>query len=128
MQSTRHKVLIVDDSEICRDTAKLMLGELGYEVIALSTPIGFSLHLMTHRPDIALVDISMPALQGNHLVDIAHKHGTAEICPIVLFSGRPAKELQRVAQLCGADGYISKDSDWSTIARTIGTIIRRPRS
>lgn len=127
MPLPRRKVLIVDDSEICRDTAKLMLGELGFEVIALATPIGFNSQLMAHRPDIALVDISMPALQGNQLVDIAHKHGTAGICPIVLFSSRPQSELERLAQQCGANGYISKDSDWKTIGRTIGNIIRRPR-
>jgi DNA-binding NarL/FixJ family response regulator len=127
MVTARPKVLIVDDSEICRDTAKLMLGEMGFDVIALASPIGFNMRLMSHRPDIALVDIGMPTLQGNHLVDIAHKHGTVEICPIVLFSGRPESELERVAQMCGADGYISKDSDWKTIGQQIDGMIRKPR-
>jgi DNA-binding response OmpR family regulator len=120
-------VLIVDDSEICRDTAKLMLGELGLEVITLDTPIGFSMKLMSLRPDIALVDVGMPALQGTQLVDIAHRRGTSEICPIILFSDRARNELEGLANRCGADGYISKADDWPTIARTILTIIRRPR-
>jgi DNA-binding response OmpR family regulator len=127
MSSRRHRVLVVDDSEICRDTAKLMLGELGLDVIALDTPIGFSMKLMSLRPDVALVDVSMPALQGNQLVDIAHRRGTAEICPIILFSDRSRSELESLANRCGADGYICKGDDWQAIARAIVGFIRRPR-
>lgn len=117
----------MDDSPICRDTAVLMLGDIGFEVIPLASPIGFNTRLREHRPDIALVDIGMPALQGNLLVDIAHRLGTVKICPILLFSGRSRIELERLSQLCGADGYISKDCDWRTIGRIIQTHIRRSR-
>lgn len=127
MSVQRHKILVVDDSEICRDTAKVMLTELGFEVITLDTPLGFSSNLMAHQPDIALVDVSMPALQGNQLVDIARRRGMSAICPILLFSSRPRDELKQLVMQCGADGFISKSEDWPIISRAILNFIRQTR-
>ena len=79
MSAKQIRVLIVDDSEICCETAKLMLEEEGLEVFTLSTPIGFSANLQNLRPDIALVDVAMPAMRGNQLVDIANRRGAAAV-------------------------------------------------
>lgn len=127
MTNRRIRVLVVDDSQICRDTAQLMLGEAGMEVLILDTPFRFGMKLLSLRPDIALVDVGMPALGGNQLVDLAHRRGLSEICPIVLFSDRPARELEQVMNQCGADGFISKSDDWPTITRTISALVRRRR-
>ena len=64
---TRQKIIVVDDSEICRDTAQLMLEEAGFEVITLGSPLGFSKTLLAEKPHLALVDVSMPALKGNRI-------------------------------------------------------------
>lgn len=125
MSANRIKVLVIDDSEICCETAKLMLTEEGFDVITLSTPIGFSVNLLTLRPDIALVDVSMPAIRGNQLVEIAHRHGASEVCPVILFSDRKRSELEALAQSCGAAGVISKSDDWRSIARAIHGFVRR---
>ena len=119
------RVLIVDDSEICRDTAKLMLEDLGFEVFTLETPLGFSGTLRKLRPDIALVDVGMPGLQGDRLVQIAHRHGAGEICPVILFSERKRAELDALAELCGASGAISKSDNWAGIANEIRALVRR---
>lgn len=129
MNNHRYKVVILDDSEICRATAKLMLEEQGFVVIPLSSPLKFGVTLRSEQPDIALLDVGMPALQGNQTVSLANRYGLAKLCPLVLFSDRPAAELATLVKQCGADGYISKSSDWTTIGESLLRFIRaRPAS
>ena len=116
MSAKQIRVLIVDDSEICCETAKLMLEEEGLEVFTLSTPIGFSANLQNLRPDIALVDVAMPAMRGNQLVDIANRRGAAAVCPVILFSDRKCSELDLLAKSCGATGVICKSDRISFVS------------
>ena len=127
MTAKRITVLVVDDSAICRETARLMLGELGFHVLTLDTPLGFSGTVLKLRPDVALVDVGMPGLQGNQLVEIANRHGAGAICPVILFSDRKRVELEALASTCGAAGAINKSDNWPGIARELHLIIRRWR-
>src|SRR5262245_63721234 len=124
VQGQRRKILIVDDSEVCLDLARLALEERGHEVVTLTTPLGFSSMLSRERPDLALVDVLMPALQGHQLIEIAKRYALPH-CPLVLFTSRPEKELAALASSCGAAGYIVKTSDWEAFVRAVETYLDR---
>lgn len=123
----RMKILLVDDSEICRDTSQMMLEAAGFEVVALSSPLGFSKALLKEKPDIALVDVGMPALQGDQLVSYARRFGAKQGCPIVLFSAQSEPKLAALVETCGADGYIKKSDDWPATVRAILSYKSRSR-
>jgi DNA-binding NarL/FixJ family response regulator len=127
MSTRKLKVIIVDDSEFCRESARLNLEDAGFEVITLGSPIGFSQKLLETTPSIALVDFSMPGLKGDQLVQIARRAIKSTSCPIVLFSDQPERTLSHLAKSCGADGYICKSDDWPAIIRSIQSFISRPR-
>ena len=110
MTKRRVKVLVVDDSEIIRHFVRLVLEDAGYEVIGLDSPTGFSRTMMLEKPDLVLMDVSMPALSGDRLVDIAQRSGLP-LCPIVLYSDRSEAELGRLVAECGTAGYIRKSQD-----------------
>ena len=113
------KILLVDDSEFCRDMAQLMLSQAGFTVLTISSPLGFSKTLLQEKPDLALVDVSMPALNGDLLVNVARPFGVRQGCPILLFSAQPEEKLAALATSCGADGFIRKSDDWPAIIRAI---------
>ncbi len=119
------KVVVLDDSEICRATTKLMLEEQGFVVVPLSSPLKFSGTMKKEQPDIALIDVGMPALQGPQLVSAANRTGVAQSCPMVLFSDRPADELTTLASQCGAAGFIRKSDDWEQIGAEVRGFIQR---
>jgi DNA-binding NtrC family response regulator len=126
MSRRRAKILIVDDSQIMREFVQTILADEGYEVIGLDSPTGFSRTLVQEKPDLVLMDVSMPALSGDKLVEIALRSGLHH-CPIVLYSDRTDAELAALADECGAAGYIRKSQDPSLL----GLKIRRflpPRS
>jgi CheY-like chemotaxis protein len=110
MSATKRRILVVDDSEICRELVKLLLQSRGYDVITLDSPFGFGAAVAREQPDLVLVDVNMPALPGGKLVEVALQKGILS-CPIVFHSDRPARELQSLVLSTGASGFISKTND-----------------
>lgn len=107
----RLKILIVDDSASVQDAARWILESAGYEVIAIQTPFAFVQTLNAEKPALVLMDVSMPGLRGDALVQIAGRYD-GHRCPIVLFSAQPIEELERIVESSvGVAGYIPKSLD-----------------
>lgn len=118
MSSLGRKILIVDDSEIVRETVSLLLRAQGYDVIALEGPQGFARALLEHQPALILMDVAMSSMRGDRLAEVAQQSGLSS-CPIVLFSSQPDHELERLSKDCGAAGYIRKTGNASILEREI---------
>lgn len=114
----RPKVLVVDDNEVCRAVVRETLEEDGFDVIELGSPVGVSSVVNHERPDVVLMDVEMPALEGDKAVEILLKHRLHE-CKILLYSGRSAAELERLARSCGAAGFVPKTVTDAALAEAI---------
>jgi DNA-binding response OmpR family regulator len=110
MSIAQRTILVVDDSEICRETVRYVLQSRGYEVVTVDSPFSFGSALSRSQPDLVLVDANMPALQGDKLVAVAIQNELCS-CPIVFHSDRPVEELQALVKSSGASGYIQKTSN-----------------
>jgi chemosensory pili system protein ChpA (sensor histidine kinase/response regulator) len=115
---TRSKILLVDDSNLCRTMTSEVLSRSGFDVVAIRSPLGFSIALYEQEPDLALVDVSMPAFNGDQMV-LTAKRSLRNLCPIIFYSERPEEELAALVERCGAAGYIRKSDDWAGIVATI---------
>lgn len=120
----KYKVLIVDDSQLVLAMTNAALERIGVTVVALSSPIGFTKVLQDERPDLALIDVSMPALRGDQLAEMIHRRLPTS-CPMVLFSERPEEELARLATTCGAAGFIRKSSNWAEMTGAILSFLEK---
>jgi CheY-like chemotaxis protein len=113
-------VVVVDDSEIVLEQVKYVLEGHGITVVTVNSPFGLSGALLRELPDLALVDITMPGLQGDKLVEIVMRHhDRSRQCPIVLYSDRPTEQLQTLAKSCGAAGFIRKTGDEAQLVRSV---------
>jgi len=113
--AAKRKIILLDDSAIVREMTAATLEDAGYEVISLDNPFSFSVVLGREKPDLVLVDVGMPALQGDPLVKITNGYKGLHKCPMVLFSDRSANELSILASSCGAAGFIRKTSNSETL-------------
>ena len=114
------RILVVDDSPICLDMMSLILEEGGYEVFTVGSPFALSSALTQHAPDLVLVDVNMPGLSGDKLVEITLRNRPANrVCPIVLHSDKSDMELLALAETSGAAGYIRKTSDAEVVLRQV---------
>jgi CheY-like chemotaxis protein len=119
---TRTKILIVDDSALVREAVALILEERGYDVVSMDSVFSFAQTLNSEKPDLVLIDVMMPAMNGDKLVEIARKH-TTRACPMVLFSDRGVADLERLAQACGAAGFIQKTGNPEILARSVASYL-----
>src|SRR6478735_4749704 len=116
------KILVVDDSDLCRDLTRMMLEDRGYVVVTLDSGLGLSRALGREKPDLVLLDVTMPAVSGTQIVEVTRQHKLHR-CPIVLFSDRPPNELSVLARNCGAAGFIPKTSDADSLAASVGRFL-----
>jgi DNA-binding response OmpR family regulator len=122
VDSKRKKIVLLDDSDLIRDLVRETLQENGYDVVDTNTPFGFSNLLRRENPDLALLDVTMPTLRGDKLAEIAINHGVG--CPIVLFSDRPAAELEAMVKSVKAAGYIRKSGDMDEVLRSVQRFLK----
>lgn len=122
MNAPRRRVLFVDDSETCREVVKQQLQLRGYDVTTIDSPFGFGATVARINPDLVLVDVYMPALDGGKLVEVAIQKGICS-CPIVFLSERPVRELQSLVLSTKAAGFIVKTADGDELARQVAEYI-----
>ena len=119
MNRRRAKVLLVDDNAVIRKAATAVLQEQGFDVIVLEGSAGFVTTMVRQRPDLVLMDVELPTMTGDKLVEMVKGSGLAA-CPMVLFSNRRSEaELATLARQCGASGYIRKPDDVALIGEQI---------
>jgi excisionase family DNA binding protein len=104
-------VLIVDDDERLREYVRVNLEMEGYTVHeAASANEGMGV-LDEVRPDLVLLDVMMPEVDGWEMLQRMHdRHGVGSI-PVVMFSGKVDERAATEAAERGAQGFIGKPFD-----------------
>lgn len=115
----KQKVLIVDDSLLILEIYKNILESEGFEVITSNTPFGTVSLIASEKPNIVLLDVFMPGLSGDRLVTVVRKDKNLNNTKLLLFSDRPAEELQSITTSCNADGFIRKSRDHTEVAQSV---------
>lgn len=111
-EATARRILVADDEPLIRLDLREMLATLGYDVVGEASDGATAVKLAreTH-PDLVIMDIQMPELDGLEAARIL----TAEnIAPVLLLTAYSQKELVERAQQAGVVGYLVKpfrDSD-----------------
>lgn len=112
------KILLLDDSRLVLAATKLALEADGHAVTSVDEPARFFAALSSEKPDLALVDVSMPGMEGDAVVWIARAH-QLHACPILFYSAKSEAELKALAATSGVDGYICKTLDEDELRRKV---------
>ena len=111
------KVLIADDEPIIRLDLRQMLESLDYEVVAEAGNGKEAVDLARlHNPDVCILDVKMPVMDGIEAVDIITEES---IAPTILLTAYSDKELINRAQAAGVFAYLVKPFKPSDLAPTI---------
>jgi DNA-binding NarL/FixJ family response regulator len=122
------RVLIVDDQPFVVAGLKAYLELDGMAVSVHNSLITLPLVVREFDPDVILLDLSMPALSGTALFAKGPRPLLRSDAPVVLFSGRDARELSRLTEELGAAGFLPKDSNPEDASRRIATWIAHRRA
>lgn len=103
---TQTRILIADDESIIRMNLREMLSQQGYDVIAEASTGAMAVELARKtRPDLILLDIKMPDMDG---LDAAKLIFDERIAPVVLLTAYSDEELIDKAKAAGVCGYLVK--------------------
>jgi excisionase family DNA binding protein len=104
-------VLIVDDDERLREYVRVNLDMEGYTVHEAGSAEEGMKVLDELRPDLVLLDVMMPKVDGWEMLQLMHeRHGVGSI-PVVMFSGKVDEAVADQAAERGAQGFIGKPFD-----------------
>lgn len=107
------RVLIADDHALVREGVRAILANEGdMEIVATAEDGQEAVELIDeHHPDVVVMDISMPRLNGIHATEVIHRSGAST--GIVILSMHANAALVSQALRMGARGYVlkSKASD-----------------
>ena len=84
---SRHRILIVDDEAAVADSLQLILSSRSYEVRAVYSAEEAIDILGEWRPDLAMIDVMLPQMNGIELAGILS--GNCPQCRLLLISGHP---------------------------------------
>lgn len=115
-------ILLVDDDALLRRSLVLSLEEAGYRASAAATAEGALALATRDRPDLVLLDIGLPGMDG---LDALHHFQSRIGVPVIFLTAR-RRELDEVLGLqLGADDYITKPFDKDVLLARIKTVLRR---
>src|SRR5262245_42408166 len=115
----RHKVLIIDDDEAIVEAVRYNLQKAGYRVVSHTKSLGTMSTIMDERPDLILLDIKMPLLDGPMLCRLVQKNQMLSKTPILLYSSLNEKQLSKSAAECKVQDYINKSSGMTQVIKKV---------
>jgi response regulator NasT len=111
------RVVVAEDEAIIRMDLRELLQEEGYEVVAECGRGDQALERIKElRPDVALLDIKMPGMDG---ITLARRINEDRICPVVLVTAFSQRELIDEATDAGVHGYVVKPFEASDLVPAI---------
>ena len=121
------KVLIVDDEEEIRELLKKKLGQNKYEAITASGGQEALDICKTDKPDLILLDIAMPLMDGYETCEKLKQDKATRDIPVLFLTAKdlnPQAAIERCQSL-GASGYLPKPSTIKELLDKIEEIIGR---
>ena len=102
------KVMVIDDSKTIRRTAETLLKKEGFEVITATDGFEALSMIADHQPDLILLDIMMPRLDGYQTCALIKHHRVFRHTPVVMLSSKDGLFDRARGRVVGSDNYITK--------------------
>jgi DNA-binding NarL/FixJ family response regulator len=117
------RVLIVDDHPLTRDALSALLEQQGFEVVGEAADGEEAVAaLREHHPDVLLLDLTMPGLDG--LAALPKIREEAPACEVVVLTASDTEENLLAAIRAGASGYLLKTEPPERIAVFLRSVVR----
>jgi CheY-like chemotaxis protein len=117
-------ILVVEDDPANREYATAVLTSEGFEIEAVESA-ELALKVIGRRtPDLILMDIQLPGMDGLELTRRLKANPATEPIPIVAMTGQTMPIHQRAAMAAGCAGFISKPATPAALASEVRTHIK----
>ena len=116
------KILIIEDDESVRSELKELLSNAGYEALALEDYTNMLEDILMIRPDLVLLDINIPYMNGEILLKNLRKVSNI---PVIMVTSKNTEIDEVLSMSYGADDYITKPYNPTILLLRIGAVLKR---
>ena len=113
------KILIVEDHPDIRRLLTLSLRRLGYEILETNTGSSAVTLVLSEKPDLVLLDVSLPDLSGLEIARTIKQNPQTTQIPLVALSGYSEREIENKALEAGMAEYLLKPTETKRLVEVI---------
>ncbi len=117
-------ILVVDDNETNRDILVTRLEKHGYQTLQAADGEEALASVAQHRPDLILLDVEMPKLDGFEVCRRLKNDPAMPYVPIILCTARAASQDVVTGLDAGADEYLTKPIDQAALVARVRSMLR----
>jgi chemosensory pili system protein ChpA (sensor histidine kinase/response regulator) len=125
---TAATVMVVDDSLTVRQVTGRLLARHGYQVLSAKDGVDALEQLGETIPDVMLLDIEMPRMDGFDLARNIRADQRLARIPIIMITSRTAEKHRQHAMAIGVDHYLGKPYDEEQLLACIGECLAKKES
>ena len=124
MNSMGKKLLIIDDEIDFVKMVEMRVKSAGYAVITASDGMDGLKKAREEKPDLIILDIMLPEIDGNHVCKILKGDPDHKNIPIIILTARTQKKDEELAKEAGADAYLQKPFESEILLDKIRELIK----
>lgn len=118
------KVVVIDDCVLHLKLVKDILEPAGYEVLTADSGIVANTYIYTTPPpDLLIVDVEMPMINGTEKVRLLKQRDKSRNIPTLLMSAKDPEEMANLARESGAEGFLCKPFDKEILLEAIASYL-----
>ncbi|ENU19774.1 hypothetical protein F994_01704 [Acinetobacter bohemicus ANC 3994] len=106
--NARRLIMIVDDSVTVRKVTSRLLERQGYDVVTAKDGVDAIEQLENVKPDLMLLDIEMPRMDGFEVTNLVRHHEVHQDLPIIMITSRTGEKHRERAFSLGVTHYMGK--------------------
>jgi DNA-binding response OmpR family regulator len=118
------RILIVDDERDFVELVQFRLGALGYEFIVASDGVQALSQARQFKPDLILLDILLPDLDGLSVCEILRRQPSTKKIPVIFMSALSSEVTKRTVAM-HADDFFTKPLDLVRLECRIADLLHR---
>ncbi|MGD1910201.1 MAG: response regulator [Rivularia sp. (in: cyanobacteria)] len=114
-----YTVACIDDSLTILKSIERFLDEENFSVVMINDPVKALMQILRSKPDLILLDVEMPNLDGYELCSLLRRHSAFKSIPIVMVTGRTGIIDRAKAKMVRASGYLTKPFTQSELLKVV---------
>ena len=117
------QILVADDEPALLRLLEFVLGRKGYDIHGVLTGKAAVEYLMSNRPDLVILDVMMPGLDGYEVLSFIRSDDSLAGIPVVMLTARAQLDDIQKGLSLGADAYLAKPFDPEELLSVVESVI-----
>ena len=116
-------MLLIDDSDMALDFQTKLLARFGFEVRSCSQLADVRREVEGWKPAAIVTDVDLPEAENTDVLGFLRTSPGTDGVPVVLCSGLPLEDLERLASERRADGFVSKSENIQALPEAVRRVV-----